>query len=344
MRNARHFIVIALLVLVVAYLTDYGLVSLKLLPIAASAQAQPIDWLFDLQFKFIAFLFALIMVPLLYSLIVFRRRDGDTSDGEHIEGHTGLEITWTIIPLIIVIWLGWIGADNLAQVRRVDPQAAEIKVVGFQWSWRFEYPEGFTSNELYLPVNKQVVLKMESPDVLHSFWVPEFRIKQDLVPGRVVDYRVTPSLIGKYKVRCAEICGTSHSYMESAVVVVSQADYDAWVSQKAAEAAAEALAAAGEPSAERGEKLYQEQGCKACHSLDGTVGVGPTWLGLFGRVNRPLADGSVVALVDEAYLSESIHDPNAKTAEGFSLNAMPQFKLSEGQIADLIEFIKSLGE
>jgi cytochrome c oxidase subunit 2 len=331
----------AILVAVVAVLTYVGLDALELMPVAAAAQAGPIDWLLDLQFKAIAFFFALIIVPMVYSLVVFRRRKGETDDGEHIEGNTTLEIVWTFIPLVLVIGLGYIGADNLAQIKRVDPQAVEIKVVGFQWNWRFEYPQGFVSNTLYLPVDKQVVLKMESSDVLHSFWVPEFRVKHDLVPGRVEEYRITPTLIGDYKVRCAEICGTSHAYMESPIKVVSQADYDAWVSEQAVIAAEQAALAAANPDAGRGEKLYNESGCKACHSLDGAKGIGPSWKGLFGS-QVPLADGSSV-LADEEYITESIRNPSAKVHQGFSPNAMPSFAyLNDGQIADLIEFIKTL--
>jgi cytochrome c oxidase subunit 2 len=340
MRNVRHFLIIAALVLVVAVLVYVGLDALGLMPVEASAQAGPIDWLFDLEVKLVSFFFALIMVPLVYSLVVFRRKEGDDSDGEHIEGNTGLEIGWTVIPLIIVVALGIVGADNLRQVQAVDPQALEIRVIGFQWGWRFEYPQGFSSNQLYLPVNQQVLLKMESQDVLHSFWVPEFRVKQDLVPGRVTDYRITPTLIGEYKVRCAELCGVSHAYMESPVVVVSQADYDKWLTEQAAAAAAAEAASAGKPDAKRGEKLYNEAGCKACHSLDGAKGVGPTWKGLFGETVI-LNDGTTLP-GDEAYISESIKDPNAKIVEGFNPNSMPNFGLKDGQIADLVEFIKTL--
>jgi len=340
-KNALHFVIMGVLVVLVAILTYLGLNSLGLMPVEASAQSIQIDWLFDLEVKMIAFFFALIMVPLGYSLVVFRRKEGDETDAEHIEGHTGLEITWTAIPLVIVIALGIIGADNLRQVRVVDPQAIEIKVVGFQWGWRFEYPQGFVSNKLYLPANQQVVLKMESQDVLHSFWVPEFRVKQDLVPGRIEDYRITPNRIGEYKVRCAEICGTSHSYMESPVIVVSEIDYNQWVSQQAETAKAEALANAGKPDATRGEKLYQESGCKACHSLDGSKGVGPTWKGVAGS-ERKLADGSTVA-GDQAYLTESIKLPGAKTVEGYPANAMPNFGyLTDAQVADLVAFIETL--
>lgn len=337
----RHFVINAILVAVATVLIYGALAMSGLMPVAASAQAGPIDWLFDLQVKFMSFLFALIVVPLLYSLVVFRRKQGDTSDGDHIEGHTGLEITWTIIPLIIVIWMGVVGADNLAQVRAADPEPLTVKVVGFQWAWRFEYAEGFSSNEMYLPVDQQVLLLMETPDVLHSFWVPEFRVKQDLVPGRVTELRITPTVEGEYKVRCAEICGTAHAYMENPVIVVSREEYDAWVAQKVAEAAAAEAAAAGQPDADRGQKLYEEQGCKACHSLDGSAGVGPSWKGLFGQTAHELADGTAVA-ADEAYITESIKDPNAKIAKGYGPNAMPLFNLTDGQIADLVEFIKTI--
>ncbi|MCG2786422.1 MAG: cytochrome c oxidase subunit II [Anaerolineae bacterium] len=343
MRNVRHFVTVTALVLLVTYLTYIGLTSLGLMPVAASAQAGPIDWLFDLHVIMMSFLFSLITVIMVYSLVVFRRKPGETGDGAHIEGNTKLEIFWTIVPLVVVIWFGIIGADNLRQVRAVDPNALEVRVIGFQWSWRFEYPEGFSSNTLYLPANKQVLLKMESIDVLHSFWVPEFRIKQDLVPGRVTELRITPTLEGEYQVLCAEICGTSHAYMVSPVVVVSQVAYETWVTGQLAAYEAELLASAGQPDATRGEKLYTELGCKACHSLDGAAGVGPSWKGLFGQENHPLADGSVVALVDEEYLQESIIAPNNKIALGFNANAMPSFSyLRDAQVADLVEFIKTL--
>ncbi len=341
MQNKKHFIIIGILILVVSVVTYYGILALNLLPVAAAVQSQPIDWLFDLEFKLISFFFAVIMVPLVYSLIFFRQKEGDDSDGPHVEGHTKLELVWTAIPLIIVIALGIIGAENLKQVLAVDPQAAQVKVVGYQWGWRFEYPEGFTSTKLYLPVDKQVLLKMESLDVIHSFWVPEFRIKQDLVPGQITEYRITPSLIGEYKVRCAEICGNEHAYMESPVVVVSQEDYVAWHDEQLRLAKEAELASAGKPDAGRGQALYVESGCKACHSVDGSKGVGPTWKALY-MSSVPLADGTSVT-ADEAFLAESILNPSAKVVAGYNANAMPSFSyLKEGQVNDIIEYIKSL--
>ncbi|MFO3797007.1 MAG: c-type cytochrome, partial [Anaerolineales bacterium] len=209
-------------------------------------------------------------------------------------------------------------------------------VTAFQWAWRFEYPEyGIKTNQLYLPVNRQVVLKMQSPDVIHSFWVPEFRIKQDVVPGRITEYRITPSLIGTYKVRCAELCGVSHAYMVAPVVIVSQEEFDKWVQNTAAE-----QAATQGPDPTRGEKLYNELGCKACHSIDGSEGVGPTWKGLWGETVT-LTDGTTL-IADEAYITESIRNPGAKIVAGFQPGAMPAFNLSDAEIADLIAFIQTL--
>jgi cytochrome c oxidase subunit 2 len=336
--NLKHFFFVGILIVILAVVVYMGLDSPKLLPVAAAVQAGPIDRLFRLELIAISFLFSLIVVPLVYSLVVFRRKDGDTGDGQHFEGNTWLEIFWTVIPLVVVLGLAYLGAENLAEVTRSDPEAMEAKVTGFQWAWRFEYPEiGVTSDELHLVVDRQVVLRMTSPDVLHSFWVPEFRIKQDLVPGIETEYRITPSELGTYKVRCAELCGTSHAYMESPVIVQTQAEFDAWIKdQVEANAAAEA---SGVPDAARGQRLYESSGCKACHSTDGSPLVGPTWMGLWDEAVE-LEDGSSV-IADEAYIIESIREPNAKIVKGFA-PGMPQFNLSDRQIADLIEFIKTL--
>ena len=342
MRNTFHFIVMGVLVAVVAVLVYVGLSSLGLMPVEASAQAVPIDWLFDLEIKLIAFFFALIMVPMAYSLIVFRRKKGETGDGEHIEGNTRLEIVWTVIPLAIVIALGVIGAGNLRQIQAVDPQAIEINVIASQWNWHFEYPQGFGSDELYLPLNQQVVLKMQSLDVIHSFWVPEFRVKQDIVPGVIATYRITPDLAGNYTIRCAELCGLKHALMEKPVHVVTKAVYDKWVADQTAIAKAQEAASAGKPDATRGQNLYNQDGCKTCHSLDGSKGIGPTWKGLFGSKVK-LSDGKTVT-ADEAYITESIKDPSAKTVQGFSANAMPNFGLilKDSQVADLVAFIMTV--
>jgi len=334
-----HFIIVGILVVVMAILTYVGLdaagVATQMHPIEASLQSVSIDWLWNWEIMAISFLFALIVVPMAYSMIVFRRKKGDPSEGEHFEGNTTLEIVWTVIPLFAVLALAYMGSYSLGETRRVDPNAIVIKVKAQQFAWTFEYPEyGIVSNELHLPVDQQVVLKMESADVIHSFWVPEFRVKQDIVPGRVTDYRITPILVGDYKVRCAELCGASHAYMENNVIVDTKADYDAWIAEQ------RAIALANQTPEGQGKLLTVKNGCIGCHSVDGAKMTGPTWLGLFGS-NAELADGTTV-VSDEAYITESILDPKAKEVAGFSPTTMPPYTLSEVEIANIIAYLKTL--
>lgn len=332
----RHFVVVGILVIVVAVLAYVGLAASHLMPVEASTQAIPIDRLWNLELITISFLFALITVPLVYSLIVFRRRKGDTTDAQHIEGNSTLEITWTIIPLFIVMAFAYLGAGNLAEIRRADPNAMVVKVTGQQWSWSFEYPSyGVTSKEMHVPVGTQILLQMTSRDVIHSFWVPEFRPKQDVVPGRITELRVTPTVIGNYKVRCAELCGTSHAYMEAPVIVSSQADFDAWMAQQVKLAAVAAQTPEG-----RGEALVSNNGCAACHSTNGAAGIGPTWLGLAGSQVKISGDGTVTA--DDAYIHESIKAPQAKIVAGFENQLMPNFGFTDDQINDIVAYIKTL--
>jgi cytochrome c oxidase subunit 2 len=332
----RHFVIVGVLIAILTPLIYVGIAASNVMPVEASAQALPVDWMWNMDMAAISFLFCLIMVPLLYSLFVFRRKKGDVGDAEHVEGNNTLEVTWTVLPLLLVGIFAYLGAYTLGETRVPAANALEINVTAHQWDWSFEYPQGFTTNELHLPLNRQVVLHMQSLDVIHSFWVPEFRIKQDVVPGRTTDYRITPIRAGDYKVRCAELCGTSHAYMERPVIVTSQADYDAWVSQQAAAAAA--LLAQG--GADAGKALVAQNGCAGCHSIDGTKLTGPTWRGLFGS-QVTLSDGSTVS-ADEAYLRESVLNPNAKVVEGFPAGIMPKFNLTDTQINAIVAYLETL--
>ncbi len=336
----RHFVIVGVLVIVVTVLTYVGLDKADLMPLAASAQAIPIDWLWDVEMATISFLFAVIVVPMFYSLVVFRQRRNDTDEGVHMEGNTSLEIAWTIVPLILVVVFAYLSAVNLADINRADPDAMIIRVRALQWDWKFEYPEygGFTSDELRLPVNRQVVLKMESSDVVHSFWVPEFRIKQDVVPGRTTEYRVTPNVIGTYKVRCAELCGTSHYSMEDAVLVVEPDDFVAWAEEQEA-AYAEAIAAGGP---EAGRVYVQKYGCLGCHTIDGSALVGPTWRGLYEH-EVELSDGTLV-IADDDYIRQSILDPQSQVVRGFlpmTFNAQAVGMTNE-EIDAIIAYIATL--
>jgi cytochrome c oxidase subunit 2 len=330
-----QFVIIGIVVIISTFLVHTGLVNLHLLPVEASAQAIAIDRLFGVHFWLISFLFSLIMVVFVYCIIVFRRKKGETGDGAHLTGNSTLEIVWTSVPLMAVLVLAYAGAVNLNAIQAVDPTALKVSVIAGQWYWNFAYPDyGVTSTDLYLPVQTQIDFQMTSMDVIHSFWVPEFRIKQDLVPGRTIDLRITPSLIGNYTLRCAELCGLRHAYMESKVKVVSQADFQKWISLQQATAPANPTL--------RGQQLAQQYGCSNCHSTDGTKKIGPTWLHLYDS-NVKLSDGTSVT-ADDNYLKNSILNPNQQVASGFSPNVMPDFSkvLDPTMVDALIAYIQSL--
>jgi cytochrome c oxidase subunit 2 len=343
LRKATHLIVAGILVVVVTALLIVGMDFIRILPQAASAQAEPIDQLFRLELYVIAFLFSLIVVFMVYSIFVFRRKRGDTSDAAHIEGNTTLEIVWTVAPLATVMVFAYLGGNALAATLTPEPKPLRVEVIGKQWAWSFVYPDyGVVSDKLYLPEDKQTILLLRSEDVIHSFWVPEFRVKQDALPGGedfVRELRVTPIEQGNFKLRCAELCGVQHTYMESDVIVMGQADFDSWLN--------EAAGISDDPVV-RGEQWSTNFGCLSCHSLDGTKLVGPSWQNLCDG-SETMADGSTMA-VDEAYLRESILNPNAKIVEGFAAGLMPaQFidpvtkkPISDDQIADIIVYMNSI--
>jgi cytochrome c oxidase subunit 2 len=351
MKNGRHLIAVAVLVAIGAVITYFVLTAIYQLPTAASEEAGQIDRMFNVNFMLISALFSLVVVFMLYSFVVFRRRPGDQEDGAHFEGNTPLEIAWTIIPLVIVIALGIWGTFVLSDITSAESDEMVVNVTGRQWSWVFAYPsheEVGNTEVMVLPVDQPIRLEMESVDVLHSFWVPEFRVKQDLVPGRTTILRFTPTEEGSYKVRCAEICGLQHSLMEAEVRVVSQDEFNQWVSDQS-------VSLANLAPEERGAKWAANLGCVGCHSVDGSPLVGPTWLGLVGR-QESLADGSTVT-VDEAYITESILHPADKVVAGFQplmqatygeQFAAEEARLLEEQgvdvdiLADLIAYMKTL--
>jgi cytochrome c oxidase subunit 2 len=336
----KHFLAVTVIVLVLTVLVGLGLNSTGMLPAQASLEAGPIDAMFRFHFWAIAFLFALIVGFMIYSMIVFRRKPGDEEDGKYITGNTGLEIIWTLIPLGVVLFLAFWGADVLAEIRRPDPQALEVTVTGRQWSWQFEYPEyGVRSAELRLPVGKQALLTLTSTDVIHAFWVPEFRVKQDALPGEGMEreLRVTPTEIGEYTVRCAEVCGTAHAYMNAPVIVMAEEQFQAWITAEAS----------GEESAEQdpvevGRQVSEESGCLACHSADGSESIGPTWLDLYGA-ERELADGSTVT-ADREYLRTAILEPQVEIVQGYENIVMPPTgeNLTDQEIEAVLAYIESL--
>jgi cytochrome c oxidase subunit 2 len=336
----RHIAVASVLVVIVTLLMILLLTSTNLLPGLASEEGAFVDEMFRAQIYVIAFIFSLIMVFVVYSVVVFRKKPGDEGEGPYIKGNTPLEIGWTLVPLIVVMAFATWGALHLTEITASEEGELVVEVTGFQFGWRFDYPHaGVSSDELWLPLGRQVLFRITSRDVIHSFWVPEFRIKQDAVPGRWTELRVTPTETGDYRLRCAELCGYSHAAMISRVVVVEPAAFEAWLQgTAAAQPTGDDTSPAG-----RGAKLAQDNGCTSCHTVGGTALVGPTWLGLYGS-ERELENGTT-ATADEEYLRKSILDPGSQVVAGFS-NVMPAAYnfLPDEDITAIVEYIKTLSE
>ncbi len=284
------------------------------------------------------FFFVLITVILVVFAVKYRRKRDD-EETPYITGSEPLEIIWTVIPSILLIALFVYGFVVYKEMRTPPADSVDITVTGKQWLWTFDYYNGKkTLNELYVEQNRPVRLVMMSDDVLHSFFVPGFRVKQDVLPGRYVQLWFTPTKIGTFDIFCAEYCGTGHSVMLGKVNVLSPEAYDIWENGLPGEGGG---AVASLPPAELGEKIYKEKGCNACHSVDGSTLVGPSFKGVFGHTVE-LADGSNVE-ADENYLRQSILEPQSQVVKGFQ-PVMPSFKgiLSDDEVTAVIAYIKTL--
>jgi len=278
-------------------------------------------------------LVSLMMIGLVFTAIIYfaaRYRYRKGVPAEQIEGSIPLELTWSIIPFFVFMVIFAWGAVVYFKSRTPPRDATEVYVVAKQWMWKLEHAEGQREiNELHVPVGQDVKLIMTSQDVIHSFFVPAFRMKQDVLPGRytVTWFRATKA--GTYHLFCSQYCGTQHSGMIGSIIVMEPAQYEAWMS-----------GASTGPLSVSGEKIFAELGCATCHRND-TQGRGPSLQGVFGRPVT-LEDGRTIN-ADENYIRESILDPGAKVVRGFK-PVMPTFQglVSEEQLNALVAYIKSL--
>jgi cytochrome c oxidase subunit 2 len=305
-----------------------------LLPPEGSTFAQNVDALY----YFIHYLSLIAYVGIVGAILffVFRYRRGHR-EGAGPTHNLPLELTWSVIPLILLLAMFLWGFRGYMDMSLPPKGATEIHLTAKQWLWTFEYPDGFSQiGELHVPVDKPVNLIMTSEDVIHSFFVPTFRQKMDVVPGRYTSYWFQPTLVGEHQVFCTEYCGDGHSDMLAKVIVHTAEDYEVW-KKKAQEEDTTT------PLPELGAKLYQSKACFTCHSTDGSVKVGPSFKGIYGHPAE-LSDGSTVVVNDD-YIRESVLNPTAKIVKGFA-PAMPSFQgqLREREIAALIAFIKSLSQ
>lgn len=317
-----------------------------LLPAARSTYASSVDGLYYALVALSIVLFLIILGMAGYWVMKYRRKEGDEKKLSTPTIHSVLvELLWSVGPMIICLGLFHVGVKQYLDARVAPGDAMTVYVTGRKWAWQYKYANGKISdgknaasdaekkNGLHVPVGKPVRLVMNSQDVIHSFFLPEFRVKQDVLPGRYSTVWFQADKVGTSVVFCTEYCGMDHSDMLSEVVVQTEEEFQKWLDFDPYK---------GLPPVEAGKALYEAKACVGCHSLDGSLkaGGGPSFKGLFGKTET-ITGGTTVA-VDEAYLRESILVPGAKVVNGFP-NVMPAFQgqLKEEHVQGLIEFIKA---
>jgi cytochrome c oxidase subunit II len=301
-----------------------------LFPERASTMAGRVDALYFFLIGITVFFSLLIAGLIVYYAVRFHRRHPDAV-GTKIHGGLVLEITWSVIPFIITMVIFVWGASVFFAMTRPPDDTLNIYVVGKQWMWKFQHLDGQREiNELHVPLGRPVKLIMTSEDVIHDLFVPAFRMKADVIPGRYTNIWFQPTRPGRYQLFCAEYCGTRHSGMIGEVIVMGPNEYQTWLSGGAPEGSL----------ASTGAKLFQDLACNSCHRPN-AQGRGPVLEGLFGRSLQLQTGQTVVA--DEAYVRESILTPAARIAAGFQ-PIMPAFQglVTEEQLLALIEYVKSL--
>ncbi|MDF2750886.1 MAG: cytochrome c oxidase, subunit [Gaiellaceae bacterium] len=310
------------------------------LPTSASEEMDRIEFVFWFTTVICVAIWAIVSAVILYAVLKFRAAPDDDTDGPPIHGHTGIEIVWTAVPAVLVTAISVVSAIVLAKNDDAGDNPLRIAVTAQQFAWRFEYPpsaegadDAVTAGELVLPVNQAVKLTLHSLDVIHSFWVPEFGQKSDAVPGIETTLVITPTRLGSYSLACTELCGLGHSTMRAAVEVVSRADYDAFLA-----AEREGGGGGGGGGRDDGEAVFESAGCGACHAFapaGSDAEVGPGLDDLAGA-----AEGAGVSL--EEFVRQSIVDPNARVAEGYQPDVMPdtyENTLSDEQLDGLVQYL-----
>ena len=301
-------------------------------PELASTFAWQVDALYFLLILLSVIFAGGIFIAIVVFSIKYRRRSEDERPKE-IHGSIPLELAWSIIPMFMAIGIFTLGADIYFRMHRTPTDPIDLYVVGKQWMWKIQHPQGKREiNELHIPVNQAVRLTLASEDVIHSFFIPAFRVKRDVVPGRYTTMWFEATKTGEYHLFCAEYCGTQHSTMIGRVFVMEEEDYQNWLGGDTG----------GESMLEAGERQFQQLGCTTCHKTS-TSGRGPSLIGAFGKMEK--MDSGEEILVDEDYVRESILNPQARVVNGFK-PVMPTYQgqISEGTLLQLLTYIKSLSE
>lgn len=322
------------------------------LPPQASPTAAPSDALFNFIFWISVFFFFLIVGLMVFYVIRYRRRVEGEGPVSNIKHNTTLEVVWTAIPLVLVLVMFVMAFRAYIYIEKPPSNAYQILVTGQKWNWLFEYPaNGAISTTLHVPVDTPIELVMTSVDVTHSMYIPDFRVKKDVVPGRYTKLWFEALNVGSHHIFCAEYCGTKHSMMISTVEVMETGDFQAWLADMGN------VFKEGASYAEIGEQIYRGKGgCFQCHTVDGSVGTGPSFArrdgdrirSIYGKEERYRENGRGpvrTLIIDENYIRESILEPNAKVTDGYNA-VMNTYRgiLSDREITALIEYIKSLDD
>lgn len=300
---------------------------------------------FNTSFFFITGISLFLLVGLTVTMLYFVYRYNKKKNAKAIqnEGNIKLEIIWTVVPILLALLMFYYGWEGWKPMNKPPKDAMTITTTARMWSFSFLYQNGKESTELVVPVNTPVKINLVSVDVIHSLFIPAYRLKSDIVPGRQKVMWFIPEREGDYDLYCAEYCGLRHSYMKSMVKVLSKDKFNAWYG----DTATLAKAAAGSSVGDQGLAIMKFQGCMACHSTDGSKIVGPTYLNLFGKQEVVSRNGADVTItVDEEYIKRSIFDPNADIVKGYPKGLMQSYKgkISDADVAKIIEYLKSLNE
>jgi len=298
---------------------------------------------FDTAFAVITGIGLVFLIGITFTLIYFiykynkKRHPQLLIPSENVKASLKLEIAWTLIPTILVLVMFAVGYLGYLPTRKVPKDAINIKVTGRMWTWIFDYDNGIKSNSiLVVPVNKPIKLNLYSPDVIHSFYIPAFRIKEDVVPGKDNWMWFEADEIGIYDVLCAEYCGTRHSYMLGKLEVVSEDDYLKWCQES------ESVDPKDQPP---GLQLLMKNACVECHTFDGSKLIGPSFKDIFGSERNVKTDGNLRKIVaDEEYIKRSIYEPGVDIVEGFRSGMMVSYKdqITEEEVGEIINYLKTL--
>jgi len=291
----------------------------------------------------VAFFFLILLTTLMIIFIRKYRKDRHPVAVQN-EGNNKLELLWTIIPTILVLVMFYFGWMGWKPMKTPPEDARRVKAIARMWQFKFEYENGKLTDSLYVPVGEPVVLDLVALDVIHSLYIPSFRVKEDMVPGNVKQMWFTPGKVGAYDLFCAEYCGLNHSYMYTGVKVMPKEDFDKWIADTTA---AVAVQAADLTPADQGRMLIETNGCNACHTTDGSKLVGPSYLGSWGKAHTVVTGGKErEVVVDEEYIIRSIFEPDYDVVKGYNKGLMLTYKgqISEDQAKLIAAYIKALNE